>query len=132
MLHRPVEPAEDYGKYDTSMDIPSDSSGCESKFTNGLGEDRGAAAGHFRPTVDEDRLAYYWYLSAEERKKFDENWPGIVKRYTDTTDEFAVAQMGRPQPIVDRLPDAPHYFYFNDQAFVVRVMREFLLGNVGP
>jgi hypothetical protein len=24
-----------------------------------------------------------------------------------------------------------HYFYFSDQAFVIRQMREFLLGNLG-
>jgi hypothetical protein len=40
--------------------------------------------------------------------------------------------MKRPKPVVYRLPDAPHYFYLNDQAFVVRVMREFLLGKVEP
>jgi hypothetical protein len=75
-------------------------------------------------------VPFYWYLSAKDKKKFDENWPGIVKWYADTTDGFAVEQPGRPKPVVYRLPDAPHYFYLNDQAFVVRVMREFLLGKV--
>ena len=85
-----------------------------------------------QPSV-QARLAYYWYLSAEDKKKFDENWPGIVKWYASRTEEFAVQESGRPKPIVYRLPDAPHYFYLNnDQAFVVRVMREFLLGKVGP
>ena len=81
-----------------------------------------------RPSV-QGRLPYYWYLSADDQKKFDDNWPGIVKWYADTTNEFAVTQSGRPKPIVYRLPDVPHYFYINDQAFVVRVMREFLLGK---
>ena len=84
-----------------------------------------------QPSV-EGKLALYWYLSAEDKKQFDENWPGIVHWYTDRISEFAVAQGGRPKPIVYTLPDAPHYFYFNDQAFVVRVMREFLLGKVLP
>jgi non-heme chloroperoxidase len=84
-----------------------------------------------QPSI-EGRLPYYWYLSAEDQKKFDDNWPGIVKWYADTTDKFAVTQSGRPKPIVYRLPDAPHYFYINDQAFIVRVMREFLLGKVKP
>ena len=84
-----------------------------------------------QPSV-QGRLPYYWYLSAEDQKTFDQNWPGIVQWYADTTHEFAAQQPGRPKPIVYRLPDAPHYFYLNDQAFVVRVMREFLLGKVGP
>ena len=46
--------------------------------------------------------------------------------------EFAVEQLGRPKPVVYRLRDARHYFHLNDQAFVVRVMREFLLGKVEP
>jgi hypothetical protein len=29
------------------------------------------------------------------------------------------------------LPDAPHYFYLSEQAFVVKVTREYLLGTVG-
>jgi non-heme chloroperoxidase len=81
------------------------------------------------PSV-QGRLAFYWYLSAKDREKFDDNWPGIVKWYAERTDEFAAEQPGRPKPVVYRLPDAPHYFYLNDQAFVVRVMREFLLGRV--
>jgi hypothetical protein len=78
------------------------------------------------------RLPYYWYLSPEDQKTFDQNWPGIVQWYADTTEQFAVQQPGRPKPIVYKLPDAPHYFYLNDQAFVVRVMREFLLGKARP
>jgi pimeloyl-ACP methyl ester carboxylesterase len=84
-----------------------------------------------QPTV-QGRQAMYWYLSAEDQKKFDENWPGIVKWYADTTAEFAAPQPGKPTPVVYKLPDAPHYFYLNDQAFVVRVMREFLLDKATP
>jgi pimeloyl-ACP methyl ester carboxylesterase len=88
--------------------------------------------GIFNQPSIEGKLPYYWYLNAKDTKKFDENWPGIVQWYTDTINEFAVTQVGRPKPIVYRLPDAPHYFFFNDQAFVVRVMREFLLGKARP
>jgi non-heme chloroperoxidase len=84
-----------------------------------------------QPSV-EGRLPYYWYLSAEDQKTFDQNWPGIIQWYTDTTNEFAAQQPGKPKPIVYKLPDAPHYFYLNDQAFVVRAIREFLLGKVTP
>jgi pimeloyl-ACP methyl ester carboxylesterase len=84
-----------------------------------------------QPSI-EGRLPYYWYLSADDRKVFDQNWPGIVQWYTDTTNEFAAEHSGTPKPTVYRLPDVPHYFYLNDQAFVVRVMREFLLGKARP
>ncbi len=84
-----------------------------------------------QPSV-QSRLPYYWYLSPEDQKTFDQNWPAIVQWYTDRINEFAVQQSGRPKPMVYKLSDAPHYYYLNDQAFVVRVMREFLLGKVGP
>ncbi len=84
-----------------------------------------------QPSI-QGRLPFYWYLSDEDKKKFDSNWPGIVKWYAETTEEFAAQHSGTPKPVVYRLPDAPHYFYLNDQAFVVRVMRKFLLGKLGP
>jgi pimeloyl-ACP methyl ester carboxylesterase len=88
-----------------------------------------ARLGIFNQPSVEGRMPYYWYLSAEEQKQFDDHWPAIVKWYTDTANAFAAEQLGRPTPIVYRLPNAPHYFYINNQAFVVRVMREFLLGK---
>jgi hypothetical protein len=84
-----------------------------------------------QPSIDA-KLPYYWYLNAAEKRTFDDNWPGLVKWYTDRISEFTAAQPGRPKPVVYKLPDAPHYFFINDQAFVVRVMREFLLGKVTP
>ena len=78
------------------------------------------------------RMPFYWYLSSEDKKKFDENWPAFVGWNGDTIDQFAAVYPGKPTPIVYRLPDAPHYFYMTDQAFVVRAMREFLLGKEGP
>jgi len=84
-----------------------------------------------QPSV-QGRMPYYPYLSAKDKKTFDSNWPAIVKWYTDTIGEFAVEHSGRPKPVVYTLPDAPHYFFINNQAFVVRAMREFLLGKVAP
>ncbi len=81
-----------------------------------------------QPSV-QARMPFYWYLSDEDKKKFDTNWPGIVKWFTERIDEFAAEHPGTPKPVVYRLPDAPHYFYLNDQAMVVLAMREFLLGK---
>lgn len=77
------------------------------------------------------KLPFYWYLSPDQQKTFDANWPGIVQWYADTTKRFTQPNAGKPTPVVYLLPDAPHYFYLTDQAFVVRQMREFLLGNLG-
>jgi len=81
-----------------------------------------------RPSV-QGRLPYYWYLSGEDQKNFDRNWPGIVQWYAERTEEFAAEHAGTPKPVVYLLPDAPHYFYLNHQAMVVLAMRKFLLGN---
>ena len=83
-----------------------------------------------QPSV-QGRLPYYPYLSAAEQKVFDANWPAIVQWYADTTAKFAQPNPVKPKPVVYLRPDAPHYFYLSDEAFVVRVTREFLLGTVG-
>ncbi len=83
-----------------------------------------------KPSV-QGKLPYYWYLSSDEQKVFDANWPGIVQWFADETAKFEQPNAGKPTPVVYLLPDAPHYFYLNDQAFVVRETREFLLGTVG-
>jgi pimeloyl-ACP methyl ester carboxylesterase len=84
-----------------------------------------------QPTVD-GRLPYYAYLSAGDKLTFDANWPAIVQWYADRIEEFAAARPGKPEPVVHRLTDAPHYFYINDQAFVIEAMRQFLLGSPPP
>jgi pimeloyl-ACP methyl ester carboxylesterase len=84
-----------------------------------------------QPSV-QGKLPFYWYLSSDEQKVFDANWPGIVQWFADTTERFERPNAGKPTPVVYLLPDAPHYFFINDQAFVVRRMREFLLGKSGP
>jgi pimeloyl-ACP methyl ester carboxylesterase len=83
-----------------------------------------------QPSV-QGRLPYYWYLSHSEQQVFDTNWPAIVQWYADTTALFQQPNPGKPTPVVYLLPDAPHYFYISEQAFVVKAMREFLLGTVG-
>ena len=82
-----------------------------------------------KPSV-QGKLPYYWYLNSDKQKLFDANWPGIVQWFADTTARFEQPNAGKPTPVVYLLPDAPHYFYLSDQAFVVRVTREFLLGEV--
>ena len=83
-----------------------------------------------KPSV-QGKLPYYPYLSTAEQNVFDANWPGIVQWYADTTAKFEQPNPGKPTPVVYLLPDAPHYAYISDQAFVVKVTREFLLGTVG-
>lgn len=83
-----------------------------------------------KPSV-EGRFPFYWYLSPDQQKTLDANWPSIVQWFAETTKRFAQPNAGKPTPVVYLLPDAPHYFFINDQAFVVRQMREFLLGNLG-
>jgi len=84
-----------------------------------------------QPSV-QGRIAYYWYLSLDNRRLFDARWPAIVQWYADTTARFRQPNPGKPGPVVYLLPDVPHYFFINDQAFVIRKMREFLMPSVGP
>jgi pimeloyl-ACP methyl ester carboxylesterase len=82
------------------------------------------------PSV-EGKLPFYWYLSSKDQEVFNDEWPAIVNWYAVTMKKFAAPNEGAPTPVVYKLPDAPHYFYLSDPSLVVRVMREFLLGNVG-
>lgn len=95
-------------------------------------EIKAARLGIFDLPSVQAKLPFYWYLSSKDQKVFDDNWPPIVKWFRDTIDKFAATHPDSPHPVVYKLPDAPHYFYITDQAFVVRAMREFLLGEVGP
>jgi non-heme chloroperoxidase len=77
------------------------------------------------------RQPWYWYLSADEQAAFDRAWLPIVEWHEDTIERFGSHHPNDPEPIVVReLLGAPHYIYINDEAFVVREMREFLLGDV--
>ncbi|HYI93145.1 MAG TPA: alpha/beta hydrolase [Bryobacteraceae bacterium] len=83
------------------------------------------------PSV-ENKLPFYWYLRSDEQAVFDKNWPGVVRWFADTTERFKAANPGKPTAVVHLIPEAPHYFFLSDQATVVRVMREFLLGTANP
>ena len=50
-------------------------------------------------------------------------WHNIIER-------FGSHHPDDPEPIVRELLGAHHYIYINNEAFVVREMREFLLGDV--
>jgi non-heme chloroperoxidase len=78
----------------------------------------------------EDLLPWYWYLSDEQQAVFDRAWPPIVEWHEDTIQRFRGHAPDHPEPIVRELPGAPHYIYISNEAFVVREMREFLLGDV--
>ena len=88
--------------------------------------------GFFDRPSNHGRLPYYWYLSSSQKKVFDANWPAIVKWYTDTAGKFQQPNASKPDPVVYLLPDAPHYFYLSDEAFVVLRMREFLVPKAEP
>ena len=85
--------------------------------------------GIFATFSRELRLPWYWYLSDDQQAAFDRAWPPIVAWHEDTIRRFGEHQPGNPEPIVRELPGAPHYIYISNEGFVVREMREFLLGG---
>ncbi len=86
--------------------------------------------GIFASFTLEDRQPWYWYLSDDEQALFDRAWPPIVEWHEDTIERFRGHAADHPAPVVRELPGAPHYIYISNEAFVVREMREFLLGHV--
>ena len=86
--------------------------------------------GIFATFTLEDLLPWYWYLSPDQQEVFDRAWPPIVEWHEDTIQRFRGHAPDHPEPIVRELPGAPHYIYISNEAFVVREMREFLLGHV--
>jgi pimeloyl-ACP methyl ester carboxylesterase len=77
------------------------------------------------PTI-ESKLPWYWYLSPADQAVFDKRFPRLLQWYNDVIDKFAENHPGNPTPIVFLLPGAPHYVYINNEAEVVRQMRNFL------
>jgi len=77
------------------------------------------------PTI-ESKVPWYWYLSSADRAVFDERFPRLLRWYSDVIDKFSEKHPGNPTPIVYLLPGAPHYIYINNEAEVVRQMRNFL------
>ena len=68
------------------------------------------------------RQPWYWYLSAAQKTQFNKAWRPIVAWHRRTIREFA----RRNSANTVRLPGAPHYVYIQNEAEVVRSMREFL------
>ena len=75
-----------------------------------------------RAAKDESAAAEAVTRIATLQAEFDRAWPEIVAWHTDTIDRFA---NGNPTPTV-RLHGVPHYVYINNEAEVVRWMRDFL------
>ena len=65
-----------------------------------------------------------------ERESLSSGEPPLFDGSQIPLKTFRMANGGKPTPVAYQLHDAPHYFYISDQAFVVRVIREFLLSKV--
>ena len=83
---------------------------------------RAPRLGIFAPYTAEARQAWYFYLDPAQRAEFDAAWPPIMDWFSTTIDKFAEGNEANTH----RLWGAPHYVYINDEAEVVRWMREFL------
>ena len=83
---------------------------------------RAPRLGIFAPYTAEARQAWYFYLDPAQRAEFDAAWPPIMDWFSTTVDKFAEGNEANTH----RLWGAPHYVYINDEAEVVRWMREFL------
>jgi pimeloyl-ACP methyl ester carboxylesterase len=68
------------------------------------------------------RQPWYWYLSEAKRSEFDATWAPIVAWHRKTIEAFAKGASAT----TFLLPGAPHYVYIQNEAEVVRWMREFL------
>jgi non-heme chloroperoxidase len=82
--------------------------------------------GIFAPPTVESKLPWYRYLSPADQAVFDERFPRLIQWYSDVIGKFAEEHSGSPAPKVYLLPGAPHYVYINNEAEVVREMRNFL------
>jgi hypothetical protein len=79
----------------------------------------------------ETRQDFYWYLSPAEQKIFDQNFKAIVEWQRTTIKRFRESGAKNPKPTVLELPPGTtHYIFLNNEALVVRTMRQFLLGKV--
>ncbi len=78
--------------------------------------------GIFAEFTNEARQPWYWYLSNARRSEFDAAWRPIVVWHRQTIGKFAKGNSAN----TFRLPGAPHYVYIQNEAEVVRWMRQFL------
>ena len=82
--------------------------------------------GIFAPPTLEGKLSFYPYLSPADQAVFDQRFPRLVQWFSDVISKFAEEHPGSPKPTVYLLPGAPHYVFINNEAEVVREMRNFL------
>jgi pimeloyl-ACP methyl ester carboxylesterase len=78
--------------------------------------------GIFALFTPEARQAWYWYLSPADKAKFDAAWGPIVDWHRRTIQKFTEGNSAD----TFLMPGAPHYIYINNEAQVVRRMRNFL------
>jgi hypothetical protein len=82
------------------------------------------------------RQPWYWYLDTATQIEFDQAWPPIVAWQQDALDRFRGYGPNSPAPTVFTLPlpqsnpldptaGAYHYIFINNEAFVVKEMRQF-------
>jgi pimeloyl-ACP methyl ester carboxylesterase len=82
--------------------------------------------GIFAPPTVESKLPWYWYLSPADQAVFDARFPRVLQWFSAVIGRFSENHPGNPTPKVYLLPGAPHYVYINNEAEVVRQMRNFL------
>jgi pimeloyl-ACP methyl ester carboxylesterase len=85
------------------------------------------ALGIFAPFTLQQRLPLFYYLTPAQQAEYERDWPPLVAWQTDAINRF---RTGIRNSRVVELPGANHYIYLNNEAVVVREMREFLLGAV--
>jgi pimeloyl-ACP methyl ester carboxylesterase len=78
------------------------------------------------PPTAEGKVPWYWYLSPADQAVFDERFPRLLQWYSDVISKFREDHPGNPTPVVYLLPGVTHYIYINNEAEVVRQMRDFL------
>ena len=78
--------------------------------------------GIFAQFTIQARQPWYPYLSDAQKTEFDEAWRPIVAWHRKTIGKFAKGKSAD----TFLLPGAPHYVYIQNEAEVVRWMREFL------
>jgi hypothetical protein len=78
--------------------------------------------GIFAPPIRGARPAFYWYLSPAKQAEIDAALGPIFDRQQRTIGRFAEGNTAN----TFLLPGAPHYVYYNNEAEVVRRMRDFL------
>ena len=78
--------------------------------------------GIFAQNILRAKQPWYWYLSDAQEKGFNRAWRPYVTWNHRTIRKFA----RRNSANTVRLPGAPHYIYIQNEAEVVRSMREFL------